>query len=82
MLMIIIYWAKLLLTINKNTQIYKLLEMNVNKTEYMVMSREQDTGRNQNIKISNFSLLKDISVQIQEVIKSRLKSGKACYHSV
>ena len=32
------------------------LEVNADKTEYMVMSRDQDAGRSQNIKIDNVSL--------------------------
>jgi hypothetical protein len=63
------------------------------ETKYMVMSRDQNAGRSHNIKIDNRSLerleefkycgtnLKDQN-SIQEEIKSILKSGNACYHSV
>jgi len=61
----------------------------------MVMSRDQNSGRRQNIKIYNrcssfesveqFKCLgTNLTIQnsIEEEIKSRLKSGIACYHSV
>jgi hypothetical protein len=59
----------------------------------MVMSRDQNAGRNQSIKIDNSSfesvekfkyLGPKLTNQnsIQEEIKSRLKSGNACYNSV
>ena len=62
-------------------------------TEYLIVSRDQSAGRNHNMKIDNKSSgvmeqLKLLSANltnrnfIQEVIKSRLKSGNACYHSV
>ena len=69
------------------------LEVNADKTKYMVMSRYQDAGRSYSIKIDNSSferveefmyvgtILKNQN-SIQEGIKSRLKSGNACYHSV
>jgi len=67
------------------------LEVNADKTKYTVMSRDQNEG--QNIKINNSSsdrleqfkyLGKTLINQysIQEEIKSILKSGSACYHSV
>jgi len=57
------------------------------------MSRDQNAGRSHNIKIDNSSfewvgelryLVKSLTNQnsIQEEIKSRLKSGNACYHSM
>jgi len=57
------------------------------------MSRDQNAGRSHNIKSHNSSferaeefksLGKSLTYQnfIQEEIKSRLKSGNACYHSV
>jgi hypothetical protein len=56
----------------------------------MVMSRVQDAGRNHSIKIDNssFERLEELGTtvtkqnSIQEKIKSKLKSGNACYHSV
>jgi len=69
------------------------LEVNPDKTKYMVMSRDQNAGRSQNLKIDNRSFevveeLKHLETaltnhsSIQEEIKSRLNSGNACYHSV
>jgi len=69
------------------------LEVNANKTKYMVMSRDQNAGRTHSMKTDNssfervdeFKYLGTILINqnsIQEEIKSRLKSGNACYHSV
>jgi hypothetical protein len=63
------------------------------KFKYMVMSRDQNAGQNHNIKLDNKSFkrveqLKYLGTTLmnrdsnQEEIKSRLKSGSACYHSV
>ena len=59
----------------------------------MVMSRDQNAGRSRSINIDNSSfegegefryLGNPLTNQnsLQEEIKSRLKSGNACYHSV
>ena len=69
------------------------LEVNADKTRYMVMSRERGVGLSHTMKVDNSStesveefrylgttLTNENS--IQEEIKSRLKSGNACYHSV
>jgi hypothetical protein len=59
----------------------------------MVMSRDQNAGQNHNIKMDNKSFERVEQFKylgttltnqnsIQEEIKSRLKSGNACYHSV
>jgi hypothetical protein len=59
----------------------------------MVMFRNQNAGQNHNIKIDNksFETVEQFKYlgttltnrnSIQEEIKSRLKSGNACYHSV
>jgi hypothetical protein len=69
------------------------LEVNADKTKYMVMYRDQNARRSQNIKPDNETfeiveqfkyLRKPLTNQksIQEEIKSRLKSGNACCHSV
>jgi len=69
------------------------LEVNAHKTKYMVMSRDQNTGRSQNMKTDNrsFGSVEEFKYlgttltnqnSIQEEIKSRLKSGDACYPSV
>jgi sorting nexin-29 len=69
------------------------LEVNTEKTKYMVMSRDQNAGQNYNIKIDNKSFerveqfkylgtTRTYRNSIQEEIKSRLNSRNACYHSV
>jgi hypothetical protein len=69
------------------------LETNPDKTKYMVMSRDQNARQNGNIQIGNksFDTVKEFKYlgtnltnqnSIYEEIKSRLKSGNACYHSV
>jgi hypothetical protein len=68
-------------------------EVNVDKTKYMVMSRDQNAGRSHNMKNDNRAaeMVKEFKYfpttltcqnSIQEEVKSRLKSGNACYHSV
>jgi len=69
------------------------LEVNAETTTYVVMSCEHNVGQNHNITISNKSfemmtlskylgkILTNLYC-IHEEIKSRLKSGNACYHSV
>ena len=69
------------------------LEVNADKTKYMVMSREQTAGLSNIMKVDNssierveeFKYLKTTLTNknsIQEEIKRRLKLGIACYHSV
>jgi hypothetical protein len=71
------------------------LEVNADKTKYMVMSRDQNAKRRQNIKndnrCSSFERVEQFKIletnltnqnSIEEEIKSRLKSGYACYYSV
>jgi hypothetical protein len=69
------------------------LEVNTDKTKYMIMSRDQNAGRGEGVKIDNRSIervevfkylgatLTDQN-SIKEEIKSRLKLGNACYYSV
>jgi glutaredoxin-related protein len=63
-----------------------LLEVNADKTEYMVMSRDQNAGRNHSMKTDNnsFESLEEFKYlgttlsnqnSIQEDVKSRLKLG-------
>ena len=65
------------------------LELNADKTKYMVMPRDQNSGRSHNIKIENSSFEKVEEFKylgttltnqnsIQEEIKSRLKSWNSC----
>jgi hypothetical protein len=69
------------------------LEVNPEKTKYMLVSRCQKTGQKQSIKIES-TFFEDVTkfkyVEttltdqncIREETKSRLNSGNACYHSV
>jgi hypothetical protein len=69
------------------------LEVNADKTKYVVMARDQNAGRSLNRNIDNSSierveefkylgttLTNQNSIQVE--IKSRLKLGYACYYSV
>jgi biotin operon repressor len=69
------------------------LEIKVQKTKYMLLSRRQNAGQNQDIKIANRSfenvsqfkyLGTTVTNQnvIQEEIKRILSLNNACYHSV
>ena len=69
------------------------LEVNADKTQYMVKSRDQNAGRSHSIKTdsSSFARVEQFGYfgtsltnqnYIQEEIKNRLKSDNACYHSV
>jgi hypothetical protein len=69
------------------------VEINVEKTKYMLLSRHQNVGQNRDKKIANKSfeyvsqfkyLGTTVTNQnlIQEEIKRRLDSGNANYHSV
>jgi hypothetical protein len=86
-------------TIKKNTQAFLDasievgLEVNPQKTLYMLMSCNQKIGQKHSIKIANRSFedvtkFKYLGTTLtdqncmQEEIKSRLNSGNACYHLV
>ena len=69
------------------------LEVNVDRTKYMVMSRDQNSGRSYNMKINTSSFERAEQFKylgttltdqdsIEEEIKGKLKSGNACYYSV
>jgi len=69
------------------------LEVSADKTKYMVMSRDQNAGRSHSVRIDNstFERVEEFKYlgtnlrnqnSIAEEIKSRLRSGNACYHSV
>jgi len=69
------------------------LEVSADKTKYMVMSLDQNAGRIQSVRIDNISFqrVKEFKYlgttltnqnSIAEEIKSRSRSGNACYHSV
>jgi len=69
------------------------LQANEDKTKYMVISRDQNAGQSHSVKTDNssFERVEEFKYlgttltnqnSIQEDIKSRLKSGSACYHSM
>jgi ribosomal protein S2 len=69
------------------------LEVNTEKTKYMLLFSCQNAGQNHDIKIAvrcfgNEAQFRYLGTTItnqnliQEKIKRRLNSGKACYHSV
>ncbi|KAJ4441820.1 hypothetical protein ANN_11679 [Periplaneta americana] len=69
------------------------LEVNPEKTKYMIMSRDENTVRNGNIKIGNLSFeemekFKYLGATVtrindtREEIKHRINMGNACYYSV
>jgi sorting nexin-29 len=69
------------------------LEINVEKTKYMLLSRHQNVGQNRDLNIAKrsfenvpqFKYLETTATNqnlIQKEIKRRLNSGNACYHSV
>jgi hypothetical protein len=69
------------------------LEINVEKTKYMLISRHQNVGQNRDIKLANRSFENVLQFKylgttvtnqnlILEELKRRLNSGNACYHSV
>ena len=69
------------------------LEVSADKTKYMVMSRDQNAGQNHSVRIDNstFERVEEFKYlgtpltrqhSIPEEIKSRLRLGNACYHSV
>jgi len=69
------------------------LEVSADKTKYMVMSRDQNAGQIHSVKNDNstFERVEEFKYlgttltnrnSIAEEIKSRLRSGNACYHSV
>jgi hypothetical protein len=69
------------------------LEINIEKTQYTIMSRHPKSGRNQNVMTANESF-KNVAKfkylgttltnqnDIHDEIKSRTNLGNACYHSV
>ncbi|KAJ4451543.1 hypothetical protein ANN_03009 [Periplaneta americana] len=86
-------------TIRENTEILLEankaigLEVNPEKTKYMIMSRDQNIVRNGNIKIRDLSFeevekLKYLGATVtnindtREEIKRRINMGNACYYSV
>jgi len=69
------------------------LEVSVDKTKYMIMSRDQNAGQNRSVRIDNstFERVEEFKYlgttltnqnSIPNEIKSRLRSGSVCYHLV
>jgi hypothetical protein len=69
------------------------IEINAEKTKYMIMSHHPHSGQNQNIRIANESFKNVAKFRylgmtltdqngIYDEIKRSLNSGNACYHSV
>jgi len=69
------------------------LEVNVDKTKYLIMSRDQNAGRSHSMKADNSCIERveefkylgttlTSKSSIHEEIRSRLKVGNACYYSV
>jgi hypothetical protein len=69
------------------------LEINAEKTKYMIMSRQPNSGQNEKVRTANESFEKVAKFKylgktltnksvIHDEIKSRLNSGNACYYSV
>jgi len=86
-------------TIKKNTEAFVVasqkigLDINADKTKYMVMSQDQNAGQSHNMKVDNrclerveqFRYLETTLVKqnsIQEETESRLRSGNACHYLV
>jgi len=86
-------------TIKENAEAFVLaskeigLEVNADKTKYMLMSQDKNAGRSHSMKTDNSPLERVEKFKylgttltnqnsIEGEIKSRLKSGNACYHSV
>jgi flagellar hook protein FlgE len=66
------------------------IEINAEKTKYVIMSCYLNSGQNQSIRIANepFGKIKYLGMtltnqnDIHDEIKNRLNSGNTCYHSV
>jgi hypothetical protein len=69
------------------------LELDIEKTKYMLLSRHQNASQNRDIKIANRSFenvshIRYLETTVtnqnltQEEIKRRLVSGNVCYHSI
>ena len=66
------------------------LEVNADKTKYMIMSRDQNAGRSHSVKIDNssierveeFKYLGTTLTNKNSIQEEILKLGNACYYSV
>ena len=98
MLTMLIHWAEVYILKRKTEALVVAsqeigLEVNVDRTTNMVMSQDPKSGWSHNIRIDNSSFARVEQFKyigttltnqnsIQEEIKSSLKSGNACCHSV
>ena len=99
MSMMLIYWGERVRTVKKNAETLVVvtkesgIEVSADKTEYMIMSRDQNAGRSHTMKTDNSSIERVEEFKylgttltnknsIQEEIKSRLKLENACYYLV
>jgi hypothetical protein len=99
MWMMIIFLGDIINTIKNSTKFLLEagrdvgLEINAQKTKYMIMSRHPNSGQNQNIRTANESFQSMATFKylgttltnqndIHDEIKSRLNSGSTCYNSV
>jgi hypothetical protein len=84
------YWSILMILICSR---HAGLEINAEKSKYMIMSRHPNSGQNQNIRVvnessENVAKLKHLGTtlinqnDIHKEIKIRLSSGNVCYYSV
>jgi hypothetical protein len=95
--MMLTYWEEVYIKENAEALVVATkeigLEVNADKTKYMVMSRDRNAGRDDSVKIDNSSIesveeFKHLGTMltdqnsIKEEIKRRLNLGNACYHSV
>jgi hypothetical protein len=97
MLMMLICWVGA--HIRKNTEALVIiskeisLELNSEKTKYVVKSRDQNAGKNVKVQVGNksfatveqfnyFGTTQTNQNSVHEEIKSSLKSGNTCCHSV
>ena len=89
----IIVWRFHILANNMKVSYISSIQYYAHKTKYMTVSRDQNAGRIHSMKIDNNSIERVEEFRylgttltnqnsIQEEIKSRLKSGNACYYSV
>ncbi len=96
--MTLIYWEEAYILERKNAENLVVttkkngLEVNTDKSKYVVKSRDQNAGRTQNMRIENrsFERVEEFKYlgtslkhqnSIQEEIKSKLNSGNGCYYS-
>ena len=93
----VVCWVIMAVALQKETLVVATkeigLEVNADKTKYMVMCREQTAGLSHTMKVDDSSIERAEEFKylgttltnqnsIQKEIKRRLKLGNACYHSV